>query len=466
MPATRQKLRVTSALDDLPLVHDQNLVRIHDRRQTMGNHERRASLRDAIEFGLDRLFGFRIECRSRFVEDQDGGILQQRTCDGHALFFAAREFQPAFADFGVVAVRQSDDQRMDMRRARGLFDFVAGRVRTAVQNVVVDGVVKQHGVLRNDRDRIAQRRLGVVAHIAQQAVGRLDRDASGIDVVEAVQQARERGLSRAGVADHGDGAAARHFEADPAQDVAARIVAEAHVFEHHFRPVRVQRDCIIAVAHVHAFVEKTEQSLQIGEGLLDLAIHHAQQIQRRGKLQQHGVHEHQTTEGHGALDHAGGGAPHHRGDAQRDDGDLAQIEQAEGLAAHHLRFLALLQADVVAPRFVFFVAEIFDCLVVEQRIDRALVGAGVGFDRSAVVARAPFGHHEGVRHVRSERHQRDHRKAPVVHPHQHTGDQRNLEQRGQDGVDHPVEQIGDGGTAAFDIARDAAGATGQMETQR
>ena len=58
-------------------------------------------------------------------------------------------------------------------------------------------VVEQHGVLRDDADRRAQAGLGELADVVP-----LTRTGPGLDIVEAVQQPRQRRLSRAGVADH------------------------------------------------------------------------------------------------------------------------------------------------------------------------------------------------------------------------------------------------------------------------
>jgi hypothetical protein len=91
---------VGAALDDAAGVHDQDLVGIHDRRQTVRDDQRRAAARRAVEAGLDGLFGLRVERRGRFVKDQEWRVLQQGAGDGDALFLAARELEAAFADAG------------------------------------------------------------------------------------------------------------------------------------------------------------------------------------------------------------------------------------------------------------------------------------------------------------------------------------------------------------------------------
>ena len=61
---------------------------------------------------------------------------------------------------GLVAVRQGHDEVVDARELRGRLDLRRRRVGPAVRDVVVDRVVEQHRVLRDDADRA--RRLACV----------------------------------------------------------------------------------------------------------------------------------------------------------------------------------------------------------------------------------------------------------------------------------------------------------------
>ena len=155
-----------------------------------------------------------------------GGRFQDRARDRDALLLAAGELQPALADLGLVAVRRHADEVVDLRKPRRLLDLGVARVPAAVADVVADGVVEQHGVLRHHADRGAQRALRHVADILP-----VDGDAPAGQVVEAEQQPRDRRLAGAGRADDRDRAAGRHLEAQAFEDLALRLVGEAHVLE-------------------------------------------------------------------------------------------------------------------------------------------------------------------------------------------------------------------------------------------
>ena len=72
----------------------------------MRDDERGAVLRDAVERVLDVALGVAVERRSRFVEEEDRRAFEDGAGDGDALLLAAGEFQPALADFGLVALRR------------------------------------------------------------------------------------------------------------------------------------------------------------------------------------------------------------------------------------------------------------------------------------------------------------------------------------------------------------------------
>lgn len=73
-------------LDDLPIRHDDNLVDILNRREAMGNDNAGTTGPSFIQRLLDDLLTFRVEGRGCLVEQQNGWIANQRSCDRNALF--------------------------------------------------------------------------------------------------------------------------------------------------------------------------------------------------------------------------------------------------------------------------------------------------------------------------------------------------------------------------------------------
>ena len=93
-PAPGEQLTMATALDDAPAFHDQDLIGIDDRGQPVRDGERGAAGRNAAEFRLNRLLRFGIERRSRLVENQDPGVLQQRPRNRTLCFSPPESFKP------------------------------------------------------------------------------------------------------------------------------------------------------------------------------------------------------------------------------------------------------------------------------------------------------------------------------------------------------------------------------------
>src|SRR5438552_2389643 len=111
--AGEDQVLVAADLDDATAVEDDDLVRIADGRETVGDRDRRAALREAVERLLHEPLGLGVERARRLVEDEDRRVAQDRARDRDALLLAAREAVAALADDGVVSLRQRRDHMMD-----------------------------------------------------------------------------------------------------------------------------------------------------------------------------------------------------------------------------------------------------------------------------------------------------------------------------------------------------------------
>jgi len=98
-----------------------------------------------------------VEIGGRIVEDEDGGVLQERAGDGQPLALPARQPHPALAHQRVVALGTGEDELLGVRVARGARHVGERRVGPPVGDVVVDRVAEQERVLRDERDLRAQR---------------------------------------------------------------------------------------------------------------------------------------------------------------------------------------------------------------------------------------------------------------------------------------------------------------------
>lgn len=70
-----QQLLVFAPFHDLTLVHHTDLIRVTDRRETVGDHYGRTVLHQVLQRFLHQTFGFRIQGGCGLIQDQDRGIL-------------------------------------------------------------------------------------------------------------------------------------------------------------------------------------------------------------------------------------------------------------------------------------------------------------------------------------------------------------------------------------------------------
>ena len=83
-----QQIGVAADLFDPSVFHRDDFIRVHDRREAVGNNQSRAPDHQLVERILNELFALAVECRSRFIQDQDTRVAQEGAGDGEALLLA------------------------------------------------------------------------------------------------------------------------------------------------------------------------------------------------------------------------------------------------------------------------------------------------------------------------------------------------------------------------------------------
>ena len=87
--AAPQQIVMQAALDDLAALDHQNGVGVHDGVQAVGDHDGGAVLAEMVDRLLHGFFGFRIQRRGGFIEQDDRRVLDQRPRHRDALALAA-----------------------------------------------------------------------------------------------------------------------------------------------------------------------------------------------------------------------------------------------------------------------------------------------------------------------------------------------------------------------------------------
>ena len=109
-------------LDDAARLHHQNPVGLQHRRKPMRDHQRRAPGHHVVERALHLRLILRVEGRSRFVEQQDRRILEDRARDREPLPLPAGQRHAALAEPGLVTQPKFTDKPVRRRPPRGVLD--------------------------------------------------------------------------------------------------------------------------------------------------------------------------------------------------------------------------------------------------------------------------------------------------------------------------------------------------------
>ena len=95
-------------------------------------------------------------------------------------------------------------------------------------------------------------------------------------------------------------------------------------------------------------IQQREHFVHVNQRLLDLAVHHAEEIQRHVQLQHQGIDQHQIADGRAPCHHVACGIPENRNQCDRDNHLLAEIEQRQRILRLNRRDAKLFQTLIVA----------------------------------------------------------------------------------------------------------------------
>ena len=115
-------------------LEDENLVGIDNLADVVRDDDDGASALDSIDAGLDLFGGNGIETGGRFVEEDDGGILDEHAGDGNALLLTAAELESC----GLEAVGQLHNLFVDICLTGCLDDIVVRSLGISVLDILFD----------------------------------------------------------------------------------------------------------------------------------------------------------------------------------------------------------------------------------------------------------------------------------------------------------------------------------------
>ena len=448
-------------LAHLTMFHHHDQIGIGNGGQAVRNGDHRPPLPHFTQRILNVALGLGVQRARRLVQNQDAGVLQQGPRDADPLLFSARQFQPAFTDLGIVAIGQRHHKVMDLGRPRRLLDLFARRIRVAVGNVVIDRVVEQHGILRHHANRLMQAGLRHITDILP-----VDANGTAGDVIEPEQQPPHGRLATARGSDQGDPLPGSDPQRYPAQDFAVGVIGEFHVLKHHLARRDLQIRSARLVGDFRRLAQQPEHFAHIHQSLPNFTVHCSQKAQRQGDLHHIGVDHDEIADRETARLHADGRHHHHDDQAGGDDHVLPDVQHRQTLPGAHGKTLIGRHRAVITRGFPCLGIEIFYGFIVQQAVDRLLVGIGVLIIHRPPDRNPPFGNLESVRHVDRDRHDHDNHVLPAEiqrEDHRYHGQ---FQDQRPDGKQHEAQQEIDTLDPALDHPAQTTGLAGDVIAHR
>src|SRR3954471_19251700 len=144
-----QQLFMVATLHNFASAQDQDLIGISNCPQAVRDDKTGAARHQSLQGLLNQRLGPGINAGRRLVENENGRVFQERSCDANALLFSDAELNATLADLSVVTARQPGDKFMTVCSRRSGKQFRAAGIKLTVQNILTHGAVEQKALLTN-----------------------------------------------------------------------------------------------------------------------------------------------------------------------------------------------------------------------------------------------------------------------------------------------------------------------------
>ena len=182
-----------SLLGNLSVIQYNNLVRADDSGQSMGDHDDRSSFCKCRKGLLDHGFVFRVGKGGSLIQNNDGGVLQDRSCQRHTLLFAAGQVSTLRPDDCVHTVRQLFQDIVALRRRECCPNLITGRFRAGGSYILQNTGLEQTVILEDKRHLIHQHmRIGI------SDINATHQNTSGADIPETGNETGSRCFAASG----------------------------------------------------------------------------------------------------------------------------------------------------------------------------------------------------------------------------------------------------------------------------
>ena len=194
-----------SLLDDAAVLHGNDDVGVADGGEAMGDDECGAVGHEPGERPADRHLVDGIEMARRLVEDEDRRVLEEGAGNGDTLALAAGKASATLSKTGVETVSQACHDILEGGVGDGLVEVIVAGIRAGDQDIGLQRVVEEEGVLGDQGCAGPQ----VIEPVVPDVVA-VEGDAAFVAVPEPHQEMGHGRLAGAAGADEGRRGARRN----------------------------------------------------------------------------------------------------------------------------------------------------------------------------------------------------------------------------------------------------------------
>ena len=201
--------------------------------------------------------------------------------------------QSPFEKVTQLAIREGHDLIVNGGCFTCFIDFFVASSDTSITNIIHDRVVEEHRVLRYNTNLFTETRLqvssvqvlhGIFLSLPFEAnvtnILRINRDASGFDIVESVNELQNSRFAATGLANESNSLSWRNFKADILQGRLALVICEGNTVKFDEAFAKFERFRIRHVSNGWLCLKKLQQALGIHETVRDLSVHGTEEYQR------------------------------------------------------------------------------------------------------------------------------------------------------------------------------------------
>ena len=198
-----------TALDDLSILQNHDGVGVAHGGEAVGDHKGGPFCHQTVHALLDVFFRSRIDGTRRFIEDQDRRLGYRRSRDIKNLSLALTHVRAIALQNRVIALGKPPDNGMGRCHLRRLNNFLVGGIKPSVPDIFHNRSRKQMRILKHHGNVAAQ-----VVPLNMADINAVDGDGPALDIVEAVDEVRDRRLSGSRGTHEGDLLSRPRVEAD------------------------------------------------------------------------------------------------------------------------------------------------------------------------------------------------------------------------------------------------------------